>query len=382
MQVSVRSYLTAGVAALGAGAIALTPVQPISAPGTLTPAVTKTLAVNLASSIDPITPIVNTISTTFANAATLLSNWIATPFPILSTVAGNWVTYFNELPDIGGIVTQMFGNVGNALQAPFSPGTISPGPATPFVQPPAGLANGDNISAVPFTSLVNQKAIYSVLTTAGVLDDQLLTSLQPVLNGLQTPISGVLLGLVGPVLSPFLALGDGVIGAISALQASDVVGAINNLINIPTNMVNAALNGTTLNLSPLLKGILPPEITSVGFALGGLLTTYTSPVGVVGGGVQVGGVGFDSLSVSATFPNPIPFQPDIVISDPGIGIGLVGGLVGLTRFVADAINVTPAPVIAAAKGASRRAPAAARAAASAAKPARSAAAVTRSDLGG
>ena len=55
MQVSARSYLTAGVAAIGAGAMALSPVQPITARSALSPVVTKAMAVNLASAIDPIT---------------------------------------------------------------------------------------------------------------------------------------------------------------------------------------------------------------------------------------------------------------------------------------------------------------------------------------
>ncbi|MGV1006720.1 MAG: hypothetical protein ACOYEV_18560, partial [Candidatus Nanopelagicales bacterium] len=152
--------------------MALSPVQPIATPGTLPPVVTKALAITLTAGIDPITPIINTVTATLTNTATLLSNWIANPFPILATVASNWVAYFNELPDIGAIVSQVFANMGNALEAPFSPGSISPGPATPFIRPPAGIANGDNISAVPFITLVSQKAIYRVLTTTGLLPDQ------------------------------------------------------------------------------------------------------------------------------------------------------------------------------------------------------------------
>ena len=57
MHVAHRSYLTAGIAALGAGAIALTPVQPV--PTHLAAAqerTVSTLSVNLVSTIDPITP--------------------------------------------------------------------------------------------------------------------------------------------------------------------------------------------------------------------------------------------------------------------------------------------------------------------------------------
>ncbi|MGV1006715.1 MAG: outer membrane porin GjpA [Candidatus Nanopelagicales bacterium] len=360
MQVSARSYLTAGIAVLGAGAMALSPIQPVATSTALSPVLTKAVAVNLAAAIDPITPIITTIQTTLANTTTLISDWVANPFPIASAVVNNWLLYLTELPDIGGIISQVIGNIPNALQAPFDPGTISAGPP-PAGTPPAGLANGDNISdigvAAPILGLipVTQKTVYSLLPD--LLPAATVTALTPVLNFLNTPISGVLLGLVGPVIAPFVALGNGISGAIAALQASDWAGAINDLINIPTNMINAGLNGTTLDLTPLVGSALPPEVTKIGLALGGLLTTFTSPAGATPEGTQVGGVGFDSLAVTAQYDVPGP-APVVTVTDPGIGIGLVGGLVSLTRAVAGAISV-PVPAAAA----TRRAPAARTAAA-------------------
>lgn len=72
MHCHARKLLTAGVAALGAGSIALSPVSPVNQQ--LTPAehhIISNLAVDLAASIDPITPIVNTITTSFANLGNL-----------------------------------------------------------------------------------------------------------------------------------------------------------------------------------------------------------------------------------------------------------------------------------------------------------------------
>ena len=366
MQVSVRSSLTAGVAVLGAGAMALSPIQPVSPSTALSPALTTSVAVTLAAAIDPITPIITTIQTTLANTTTLISDWIANPFPIASTVVNNWLYYLSELPAFGTIISQIVANLGNAFQAPFSPGTIDEA---------TGLANGDNISALPLTTITpvpgvnvptSQQDIFGLLP--GVLPDATITALTPVLNFLNTPISGALLGLVGPVLAPIVALGNGISGAITAIQASDIAGAINDLINIPTTMINAFLNGgVTLDLTQVLGSALPSEVNSIGLALGGLLSTFTSTIAspqVPVGSVQVGGVGFDALALNATVPNPInPALPDITVNDPGIGIGLIGSVVSGTRTTAAAINSVPTAA------ASRRAPAAAKAAASVAKPA-------------
>ncbi|MGV1006721.1 MAG: outer membrane porin GjpA [Candidatus Nanopelagicales bacterium] len=363
MQVSARSYLTAGIAVLGAGAIALSPIQPVATPTALSPMLTKAVAVNLAAAIDPITPIITTIQTTLANTTALISDWIANPFPIGATVVNNWLYYLTELPDIGTIVSQVFGNIPNAIQAPFDPGTISAGG---IANPPAGVANGDYISDVPFTFVntglpapfpaqidLSQKDVYGFLTD--LLPVETTTALAPVLNFLNTPISGTLLGLVGPVVAPFVALSNGIRGAIAALQTQDWGTAINDLINIPTNMINAALNGTTLDLTPLAGSILPPQVTKIGLALGGLLTTFTSPEGVALPGTQVGGVGFNALAVTASLD---PGTGPITITDPGLGIGLVGGLVSLTRSIAGGINRVPTEAAATRRGPAARAAAA------------------------
>ncbi len=340
MLVSTRAYLTAGVAAVGAGAIALAPVQPINAP-VLAPELVKSLAVNLASSIDPITPIIDTVTNTIDNTALLLTNWLETPVPILQTIVGNWLYYFTELPDIGTIVSQVVGNIGNAIQAPFDPGQIGFNEQFPL------LAAGENISTLPLVGQLSQRNLYNLLP---VLAPGFVGPQQSLLNFLNTPISGTLLGLVGPVVAPFVSLGNDLGAAVAAIQALDIVGAINAIINIPTNMVNALLNGgPILDLTPLFSSDLPPS-TSVGITLGGLLTGFVSPVDPAQ--TQVGGVGFDSITASVgAGPSAINF--------PGIPIGLVGGLNSLNRYVASAINRVPTAEPASARGAVKAAAAAA-----------------------
>lgn len=313
MTVSTRSYLIAGMAALSAGAIAVAPVQPVSQDLALAPQQVSSLAVGLAASIDPITPWIDTFQATADNISGLFTSWASAPLPIIQQVVANQLTYLGELPDIGLIISQVVGNIGNAITAPF-------------------------------------QADLNTLDEPHQLAWQLLPQIAPTLTGplidfTTSSLTGILLGLVGPVVAPVLQLVDSVSSIISALGDSDFTGALNDLINIPANLVNAFLNGgQTLDLTGIISAIgieLPAALAGIGLTFGGLL----SP----------GGSAFNSLQLVAQIAPP-PF-PSITI--PGAPAGALGSLIGLTQAVAGAIAVTPPNSSAAvAKVAAAEAPAA------------------------
>lgn len=269
MHVPPRSYLSAGVAVLGAGAIALSPVQPVGGDLALSPHQANALAVSLAASIDPITPWNNTIEGALNNITTLAGGIAANPLPILGQIIANQITYLGELPDIGTILGQVFGNIGNAIRAPFTPPT------------PCTDGSGDpcpSISTAPVFEALNtpftQQQVYALLPF--VLPPDLAQTLKPVLEFATTSFSGVLLSIIGPVVGPVLSLVNSVGGIFNALTTGDFAGAINELINIPANFTNALLNGGEfLNLAPVLSLVgvtLPDTIQSIGFNMGGLLS--------------------------------------------------------------------------------------------------------------
>ena len=364
MTVSTRSYLTAGVAALGASAIALTPVQPLNHSLAMAPhkAISE-LAVNLAAAVTPVDPIQNIIdiiTASSSNLETLVNNWAGGlyvngtfPFPpntalngnlgwrtggyateaalpILSQVITNLETYIGEFPDIGGIFGQIFDNLGNSLRAPFAAGVNQSGRLFNLL---ASDYFNQNVNGTPYFNLdiglgplpTSQRDVGAVLPT---LAGDAYASLEPIINLLTTPISGVLVGAIGPIVAPVLAVVNSISNTLALLQESDFGGALTELINIPANVIGAVLNGgQTLDLTPLvgLLGVeLPDSITSIGLKMGGLL----SP----------GGVGLDALAAVASLD---PQADPIVV--PGLPVGPLGALAGLNSYVAKSI-VLPAPV--------------------------------------
>ncbi|MBU3685164.1 MAG: hypothetical protein FGM25_02000 [Mycobacterium sp.] len=324
MHISVRSHLTAGIAVVGAGALALSPVTPLPQNLATVPTISA-LAVSLTASqgatVDPITLWIDTLQAASDNLTGLIEDYVANPFPIVQQVIANLITFVGELPNFGTILTQVVNSTLAGLQAPF-------------------VANPANISEDPVTSIgpfpVSQSSIWALLPT--LLPADVYASLKPILDFTTTPISGVLTGLIGPIVGPVLALTTSAGIIISELSAGNFTAAINELINVPAYVTNAFLNGgENLDLTPILGllGItLPASVQALGLNMGGLLT---------GSGVQPGetyGVAFDGLSATASVQLD-PRLPAVTVVDPGLPVGPIGALIFADQAVAEAIAVTP-----------------------------------------
>ena len=367
MDISSRSYLSAGVAVLGAGAIMLPAVQPLNPSLTAAPqkAISQ-MAVDLAAAVTPVDPIdnlIDVINDTFNNLDTLANNWftglyvngtIPSPpntgtcligcngnrgyrtggyetggsLPILQQMANNLSVYLRELPDIGLIAGQIFGNIGNALSAPFEAGENKQGRLDGLAGTLLGVLDNfnQNVNAVPYVDVpivgtVSQRDVGALLP---VLAGAAYASLEPIINFATTPISGLLVGAIGPVVAPVLAVVNSISNAFALLQESNFGGALVELINIPANTIGAFLNGgQTLDLTPLLNLVgvtLPDEIKSLGLRMGGLL----SP----------GGVAFDALAAEAE-------ASGLAVDVPGLPVGPIGALAGLANYVSRSMVVTP-----------------------------------------
>ncbi len=299
MNTAVRPYATAGIALVGASIIAVSPVAPPPPDVAISP------QVRLSAAIDPITPWRDVINTAEMNVSDLAAALREDPAPVLRQVIANQIGYLSELPDFGAIVGQISANLGAALAAPFATdlSTLDEGHVLAF-QILTGVEMLPGFPALP-------------------------AELQPLLNLTTTSLSGVLLGLVGPVVGPGLALGASTQAIIDDLTGDtpDPEAALNDLINIPAAMTGAFLNGgPVLDLTPVLSALGPvlgvelPEGTTIGVAMGGVL----SPGGSI----------FDALDIG------LPFGPGVVLTISGNGPGAIGSLIDLSKVIADAI--TPA----------------------------------------
>jgi hypothetical protein len=296
MESAVRPYATAGIALVGASIIAIGPVAPRF------PHVVVSPQVRLSAAVDPSTPWHDVINTAEGNFANLVAALREDPAPVLRQVIANQIGYLSELPDFEAIVGQISANLEAALAAPFA----------------TDLSTLDAVHGF----------IFPFVTTGlpGVFPPLLPAELQPLLNLTTTYLSGVLLGAVGPVIGPGLALGASTQAIINNLTGDepDPQAALNDLINIPAGMTDAFLNGgQVLDVTPVLSALAPvlgvelPEGTSIGVAMGGLL----SP----------GGSLFNALDITVEVSG-------VPLTVAGQGPGAIGSLIGLPKVIADAIT--------------------------------------------
>src|SRR5690242_656437 len=89
MEAVARSYLLAGVALVGAGAIAVGPIQPLP-PDVQVPAMpSSAVPVELNALVNPIELWANVISKTVTNVGGIAETVLANPAPILGKIAEN-----------------------------------------------------------------------------------------------------------------------------------------------------------------------------------------------------------------------------------------------------------------------------------------------------
>ncbi|TXH19097.1 MAG: hypothetical protein E6R06_25300 [Mycobacterium sp.] len=108
-----------------------------------------------------------------------------------------------------------------------------------------------------------------------VIDDPFMLAM---LNFAASPLSGVLIGALGPSLSPLVEAFNNLDAVFTDLGNGDFDQALNGLLAMPGNAFDAFMNGTTLNLDwaiPMLEstGMFPDgSLVSFDIALGGILT--------------------------------------------------------------------------------------------------------------
>ena len=297
MELSLRPYATAGIALVGASVIAVTPVT-VSPDSHLMSA-----DVALSAAVDPITPILTTFDSAEVNFAHLADEWLQAPLPIAQQVIANQLANLSTHPDLGTALGNIGDNVKAALDAVFAKDLSTLEPGHEFIYPV--LTEG--LDALGLPALLPKE-------------------LQPVLDLTTTYLSGALIGLVGPVVAPMLALAAGTQAIVDNLTGAtpDLASAVNDLVNVPAAMTDAFLNGgQKLDLTPVVSALAPalgldlPEGTTLGVTLGGLLSPGGSLFNSLNLGIDVSGIPISSIG-----------QP----------VGTLGSLMGLSKTIAKALG--------------------------------------------
>ncbi|MED5816133.1 hypothetical protein VST63_27560 [Mycolicibacterium sp. 050232] len=236
MQDVAHPYLAAGVALLGAGAIAISPVAP-PMPDITVPAISSA-EVSLSAAVDPIEAYTALFTNTFTNLQTLVTAELADPAPVLQQVIAN------QLVSAGALSTALqsaASALGQALD-PSDEWSIPSMLRSAFEQLAAGDING------------GVATLWGALLTpvAGAA----LPLIEPAINAIKQPVQNLANVLGNPAIIAFPALGlinvgyrtvtsTGEVGQeiVDAVRAGDALGVVNAMLSGPATITDTFLNG-------------------------------------------------------------------------------------------------------------------------------------------
>ncbi len=333
MNVAVGRHTRAGICAAATAAVVAAPLlqsAPVAAHLPALPSV-STAAVQLTAAYNPLQAWQDVFEAAGANVQKLGAEFSAAPAVLLQQILANQVTHLRTILQNPGSIGTVLGQVVNNVQA---------------VVQAATLLNTDYNTGQAFGSLDGWH--YMALNITPKLlptenDPRATQVITQVLNVLASPLSGVLIGLAGPAISPVVALVNSLTAAGAALSTGDAMAALQHVINIPANVVGGFLNGANLNLGALVplingSGLLTHETTlhDLSIQFGGLLTAGVTGVDpVTGAANNIGGSILNSLGQVVT-TGVMGFPLDLPIA--GQGVGPIGALMSLGQLLAKAIG--------------------------------------------
>ncbi|MGB3481501.1 MAG: hypothetical protein WBB07_04690 [Mycobacterium sp.] len=306
MHVAARSYLATGIALVGAGAIAISPLSPVSSqlPDITVPAISS-VPVALSSLTNPIELWVQVLTGAVDNAGTLGQDWLSDPAPLLRQFITNQIGYLETLSTAGGDVVTGLVN----YLTPSNPYGLVAGLQNAFGE----LAAGDIAQGVStlLTALITAPIVGAIgipLLGSGLLEIPV-TIAQNVTDAITAALSfntalPLLLGTLGPVLGPLNSLGTTGQEIYDSLAAGDIISALTAVVNIPAVLTGAALNGFTGVDGTFFPGLLSYD--AAGFA-GGLvqsmlLTIPRALAAAIGASPPAGRTAGDEVSALTTDP--------------------------------------------------------------------------------
>ncbi|UVO11112.1 outer membrane porin GjpA [Mycobacterium sp. SVM_VP21] len=315
---TLRPYASVGVAVVGAGLIAATPV---TAPS---PAVHQMREVALTTGSgslpDLLAPWIAQYNTASENSTALMNAFFVAPGVGMQQMAANMAGYLQDFfndptsNSVTSISTQMQNNL-SAVQTGY--GLQGANTATTDTVLSHTLdGNGNPLGSDPGHLLMfNEAPGYLPAGTDPA-------TVMPIIDFLASPESGIIMGMLGPSISPWVAL-------LNSMTAGD------DGNTTLANMVGAYFNGATLNLDsllPMINGfhVFPPGMTmeNLDIAFGGLLSA-----GSVGPDSGVGGSIFNSVGLDFS---GVPVLGTLDL--PGQAVGPLGAWEGWAQTIASLLG--------------------------------------------
>jgi hypothetical protein len=313
MQAAVRTYLTAGVATVGAGVIALSPIAP-SMPTVHLPSVHQA-EVALSAEVGPIQAWVQVVQQAVANLNELGQQLSADPAPILQQVVANQSA---DIALLGKAVQESIQGLNTALQG--VPATLQ--------------TAGKQLAAGQVVDATNT-------LLAPVLGDLLNILVQPIIDGFPAitnpmqnltnfvaQIPNALVSLGTPLLNPVFSVINAMAATVQTVIDNEPAVAFNAIINAPATLTGALLNG--FGDGPIGSGI----------TAGGLLTGMQGFLGSFEQGPIAALIGIRDLFAKAITPKP-PAQAALKAAASPAALPAGGTTVTLSTGTAS----TAAPVV-------------------------------------
>lgn len=300
MQQSVRSYLTAGAALATAGALVVSPINPVSLQAqdaAVSVMRVSDQAVALTAAVDPLNRYVEVFQTASANVQNLIDQVSANPTPLLDAVLANQQTNW--------------GNLATALQTALDIATANAETVVPKAQKKISdaLAAGDVETALnamltlPMDLIAGKGGTGGVIGVASVLKPVMLAlrdiGLNPLKNteaainavvGTSVSTAGMgplmaLAGVIGPVMSGIGSVGTAVQDVLDPVMDGDVASAFGAALQAPATVIDGVLNGGYgPELNALIKKFKFPGVvsgnTSLPMGFGNLGGTFQSLINV------------------------------------------------------------------------------------------------------
>ncbi|OBK05385.1 MULTISPECIES: hypothetical protein [Mycolicibacterium] len=236
MQDVAHPYLAAGVALIGAGAIAMSPVAP-PMPDITVPAISSA-EVSLSAAVDPIEAYTALFTNTFTNLQTLIDAELANPAPVLQQVIAN------QISSVQGLVAGLQG-AGAGMAEILDPNNPYGIPATLQLAFENLLAGDINGAVANTWGALLSPVLYAGLPLLTPITAAIRQPIQNLLNVVdtQTAIIFPVLGLINVGYGTVTAAGNVGQAIVDSIREGDPLGVASALVSSPAVIANAILNG-------------------------------------------------------------------------------------------------------------------------------------------